>query len=331
VAARRSRLAATALAVCCLALPAHAQSSGRRGPLDVREEWLLAQQRMTLPALSPDPLARGASDLRAAIDWGSDWGIRGPDTDLAYLVDGEHRTLSLEMRRGVTDRLTLGVRAPLHWRGPGVLDGVIDWWHRLTNLPDNDRFLYPTGRFRVVGRDRDGRPLAFTGVPGTGLGNLEASALWALRADPDGAAVSLVARADLPTGSGPYRSAGAHGALQTVAAVPLARGLDLYSGLGGTLATQDERDGIRYTQRRLHGFLVLEWRPARRLSLLAEANGSSRLVTNVAAYRPFQLHLRVGAKLDLGPRARLEAGFVEGLSVQNTTDFGVQSAVRVVF
>jgi hypothetical protein len=328
--ARRFRLAA-AFAVGCLALPASAQSPSRRGPLDVREEWLLAQQRLTLPATSPDPLVRGASDLRVAVDWGSDWGIRGPEGDLAYLVDGEHRTLSLEARRGVTERLTLGVRVPLHWRGAGVLDGVIDWWHRLTGLPDNDRFLYPTGRFGVLAKDRAGRPLAFTGTPGTGLGNLEASALLALRADREGSAVALVGRLDLPTGSGPYASAGIHGALQVVAALPLARGLDAYSGLGATLATQEERDGIEYERLRAHGFLVLEWRPARRLSLLAEANSSSRLVTNVLAYKPFQLHLRIGAKLDLGPRTRLEAGFVEGLSVQNTTDFGVQSAVRVVF
>jgi hypothetical protein len=328
--ARRSCLAA-ALAVGWLAPAASAQPPARRGPLDVREEWLLAQQRLTLPAVSPDPLARGATDLRVAVDWGSDFGLRGQTGDLAYLVDGEHRTLSVDARRGVTERLTLGVRVPLHWRGPGVLDGVIDWWHRLSGLPDNDRFLYPTGRFRVEGKDRDGRPLSYTGRPGAGLGNLEASALWALRPDPDGTAVSLVARADLPTGSGPYASAGAHGALQAVAAVPIARGVDLYSGLGVTLATQDERDGILYGKRRAHGFLVLEWRAGRRLSLLAEANGSSRLVTNVTAYRPFQLHLRIGGKLDLGPRTRLEAGFVEGLSIQNTTDFGVQAALRVVF
>jgi hypothetical protein len=330
VTARRSALAA-ALAACCLARTASAQSPSRRGPLDVREEWLLAQQRLTLPAVSPDPLARGASDFRVAADWGSDWGIRGPEGDLAYLVDGEHRTLSVEARRGLTGRLTLGVRVPLHWRGPGVLDGVIDWWHRLSGLPDNDRFLYPTGRFRVEGRDREGRPLAFTGRPGSGLGNLEASALLSLRADPDGKAVALVGRIDLPTGSGPYASAGAHGGLQLVAAWPLARGLDLYQGLGATLASEEARDGIDYEPLRAHGFLVLEWRPARRLSLLAEANGSSRLVTNVVGYKPFQLHLRIGAKVDLGPRTRVEGGFVEGLSVQNTTDFGVQAAVRFVF
>jgi hypothetical protein len=97
-----------------------------------------------------------------------------------------------------------------------------------------------------------------------------------------------------------------------VGAVPLARGLDLYSGLGGSLATQDERDGISYERSRFHGFLALEWRAARRLSLLAEANGSSRLVTNVAGYKPFQLHLRIGAKLDLGPAARWKAGSWRG-------------------
>jgi hypothetical protein len=322
---------AAAFVACCLALPADAQSPARRGPLDVREEWLLAQQRLTLPALSPDPLARGATDLRVAVDWGSDWGIRGPEGDLAYLVDGEHRTLSVEVRRGVTERLTLGLRAPLHWRGAGVLDGVIDWWHRFAGLPDNDRFLYPTGRFRVEGKQVDGSPLAFTGTPGTGFGNLEASALWALVADPDGAAVALVGRIDLPTGTGPYASAGVHGALQAVAALPLVRGLDLYPGLGATVASEDERDGIDYETLRAHGFLVLEWRASGSLSLLVEANGSSRLVTNVLGYKPLQLHLRIGAKLDLGPRTRLEAGFVEGLSVQNTTDFGVQSAVRFAF
>jgi uncharacterized protein DUF3187 len=328
--ARRSVLAA-ALAACCLAPAAAAQAPARRGPLDVREEWLLAQQRLTLPALSPDPLARGALDLRVAVDWGSDFALRGGRGDLAYLVDGEHRTLAVEARRGVTDRLTLGVRAPVHWRGGGMLDGVIDWWHRTTGLPDNDRPLFPTDRFRVEGRDTAGRPLHFTGAPGTGVGNLEASALWAVHPDPAGAALSLVARADLPTGTGPYASAGVHGAVQAVGAVPLGRTVDLYSGLGTTLASQDERDGISYKRKRIHGFVALEWRAARRLSLLAEANGSSRLVTNVAAYRPFQLHLRIGAKLDLGPATRLEAGFVEGLTVQNTTDFGVQSAVHVVF
>ena len=328
--ARRIGLAA-ALAVGCLARPASAQAPARRGPLDVREEWLLAQHRLTLPALSPDPLARGATDLRVAVDWGSDWGIRGPEGDLAYLVDGEHRTLSVEARHGVGERLTLGVRVPVHWRGPGVLDGVIDWWHRFSGLPDNDRFLYPTGRFRVEGKDTAGRPLAFTGTSGTGFGNLEASALLALRADPEGAAVALVGRIDLPTGTGPYASAGVHGALQVVAALPLARGLDVYSGAGATVATEDERDGIEYEELRAHGFLALEWRASRSLSLLAEANGSSRLVTNVAGYKPLQLHLRIGAKLDLGRRTRLEAGFVEGLSVQNTTDFGVQSALRVGF
>lgn len=317
---------AAALAACAVAPAASAQTR-RRGPLDVREEFLLAQQRLSLPALSPDPLAAGATTLRIAGDWGSDWALRGPAGDLAYLVDGEHRTLSVEVRRGLGERLTVGLRAPLHWRGGGRLDGVIDWWHRATGLPDNDRFLYPTGLFRVEGRDAGGRPLAFTGRAGTGLGNLEASALWALHRNPDGAALSVSARADVPTGTGPYRSAGAHASLQAVAAVPAGAAFDLYAGFGATHAGQDARDGIRYRRSRLHGFAAAEWRPTRRLSLLAEANGASRLVTDVAGYKPFQLHLRLGAKLDLGARTRLEGGFVEGLTVQNTTDFGVQAAV----
>jgi hypothetical protein len=324
---RRRRLAGWTVAAALLPLGARAQPA-RRGPLEVREEFLLAQPLLTLPSISPDALAAGETRVGLGLDWGSDFALRGTDPGLTHFVDGEHRTLALDVRRGITPRTTLGVRVPVRWRGPGVLDGLIDGWHRITGLPDNDRGLYPRDRFRLEGRDVLGRKLVIADDTGGGLGNVELSGLWAARPGPQGLAVSLVGRAELPTGSGPFGGSGAHFGAQAVVAHPLGRSVDVYSGLGATLVARTAQEELRYARWRAHGFATLEWRAARRLSILIETSAASRLIDNVADYPGLQMYFRMGGKLDLGGRWRLEGGFVEGISsIQATTDFGVQVGV----
>jgi uncharacterized protein DUF3187 len=315
---------------------AGAVSGARRGPLESREEFLLAQPRLTLPSVSPDPLQAGETRVRLDGDWGSDFGSSrvntGQVSDLRFLVDGEHRSLALDVRHGFRPSLTLGVRVPVHWRGPGVLDGLIDAWHDLIGLPDNDRRAFPTGQLRVDGRDERYRPVHWTGGAGSGLGNLELSAQWALPGSQDGGwAVSTIGRVALPTGTGPFATGGVDAGAQVVAARGLFSGWDLYLGAGGTVFGDTRAQGLRYERFRAHGFAVVEWRAARRLSLLVEASAASRLVTSFADYPGLQLYLRGAAKLDVG-RLRLEAGFVEGLkSLQTTTDFGVMLSVSRSF
>jgi hypothetical protein len=318
------------------AAAAQAPARARRGPLESREEFLLAQPRLTLPAATPDPLAVGETRLRLDGDWGNDFGFsrrrqRG-ETDLRFLVDGEHRSLALEVRHGLRPSLTLGARLPLRWRGPGVLDGLIDAWHGFTGLPDNARDTFPVNRLRVEGRDERFQPVRWSGRAGTGLGNAELSAHWALRPPaPDGWALAAVGRLDLPTGTGPFAAAGFDAGAQLLAAHGLGAGGDVYLGAGATRFGQAQAEGIAYARARAHGFVALEWRAARRLSLLVETSAASRLVESFAAYPGLQIYFRGGAKLDLG-RARLEGGFVEGLkSVQNTTDFGVMFGVSRSF
>jgi hypothetical protein len=141
--------------------------------------------------------------------------------------------------------------------------------------------------------------------PGFGLGNLELDARWTLTdAAPGGHAwrAALVARAGLPTGTGPFDARGAALGIQGVAARGLGRAVDLYLGAGGTVSNEDDGGGIDHDLTRLHGFLALEWRVARRWSLLAETTAASRLVTNLDGYPAVQSYLRLGAKLDLSPR-----------------------------
>ncbi|HEV7503088.1 MAG TPA: hypothetical protein VGQ33_23880, partial [Vicinamibacteria bacterium] len=68
-----------AVLLAALAVPVLAQSADppRRGPLPSRDEWLLAQPLLTLPATGPDPLPAGRYEARLDGDWGSDFGFVG--------------------------------------------------------------------------------------------------------------------------------------------------------------------------------------------------------------------------------------------------------------
>jgi hypothetical protein len=330
---RGGRAALAALAVLSCAAPAAPGegSSAPRGPIELRDEWLLCQMRLTLPALAPDTLPSGRSRLRLTFDWGNDFGwsqdVRGETpVDRRFLVDGEHRTLALELTHGWGRGLETGVRLPLRWRGPGVMDGLIDAFHDVTarlGIPDNGRPSFLTDRFRVLGRDSEGRPVDWEADPGTGLGNVELDLKWA-PARAGSLQRGLVARVALPTGTSPFQSDGLEAGLQLAASAPLAGPLDLYFGVGGTAFSDVELAGIEYARLRGFGFLVVEWRAGDAWSLLAQVDGSSRLVTNLARYPAYQSYLKIGVKWDLRPRLRVEAGIAENLArQQGTTDFGL--------
>jgi hypothetical protein len=307
-----------------------------RGPLETREEWLLAQPHLTLPALSPDPLLEGATRVRLDGDWGSDfawrWRFPGDFEDLRFIVDGEHRTMGIEVRRGVTPSLTLGARLAVQWRGGGILDGVIEWWHSVVRLPGNARSAFPRGQFRVEAEHRGEPAVSWDTRAGTGLGRAELSAQWALSRRASGWRTAVVGRLALPSGTGPFAAGGVDAGAQLLAARRLGSTFDVYVGAGGTFLGQPFLDGIDYVRLRPHGFLVLEWRPGWRWSLLAEASGAGRLARNLDAYPDLHAYLKLGSKVDLSRGWRIEGGFLEGIkNLQATTDFGIFAGVSREF
>ena len=318
------------------AQPAASSSFAGRGPLETREEWLLAQPHLTLPALSPDTLPDGATSVRLDGDWGNDFGWRarfpGDLENLEFMIDGEHRTLGVEVRRGVTPSLTLGIRLPLQWRGGGILDGVINWWHSLLHLPGNARAVFPRGQFRIEG-EHAGEPAASwdTGA-GAGLGRAELSAQWSRSWPGSGWRTAVVARVALPSGTGPFTAGGVDAGAQVLAAHRLGSAFDVYLGAGGTLFGRELLDGVEYARLRPHGFVALEWRPGWRWSLLAEASGAGALARNLDGYPKMHSYLKLGSKVDLSRRWRIEGGFVEGIkNLQGTTDFGIFAGVSREF
>src|SRR5258708_30257003 len=107
---RRSRLL-TAPAVLA-GTPARAQPYERRGPLPSRDQWLLAQPLLSLPATSPDPLARGHCEARLDGDWGSDFSVvEVASARLCYLIVGEPLSGTLTLPRSFNRSHLLSIRA----------------------------------------------------------------------------------------------------------------------------------------------------------------------------------------------------------------------------
>ncbi len=334
---RRVALAAL-LALAASVAGAEDDEPSRRGPFEWRERWLLAQPRFTLPSVSPDTLARGVTRIRLDLDWGNDfgWSQEVPGESgfgRRFLVDGEHRTLGIDVRRGLTDRLDATLRIPVEWRGGGVLDGVIDWFHGFTRklgLPDNSRGFFSRDRFRVAGIDRGGEPLVADDRSGTGLGRIEIGTRLGLvkPSTSAGGRAALVTTVSLPTGTGPFAGGPVALGLQLVAAHAVGRSADLFGGMGGTFGDASQRGSIEYTTARAHGFLAFERRFGPRWSAIAQSSAAGRLVKNVADYPGLQWYLALGARLNLDSGYSIEGGFTENIANQQvTTDFGVQVGV----
>jgi hypothetical protein len=323
---------ALALALAAPALTGAAPARTVRGPIESRDEFLLSQSLLTLPPMGAELLPAGRSELRVEGDWGNDFGIQadpgGRPENLRFFVDGEHRTLAATFRRGLAGGWAVGARVPVHWRGGGWLDPLIDRFHDLFGFPDSGRTLYPRQRLRVEGRTREREPLEWTGRAGTGLGSVEVEVSKAIRSGSTGGpAVAMVARALLPTSGGAFDDAGRGAGAQALLSQPLGAAFDLHAGGGATVRGPSTRDGLAYEPSRAQGFVALEWRPVAAWSALVQWEASSRLITGVDGYPGLQLSLRIGSKVDAG-RWRLEGGFVEGIKdLDNTTDFGVFAGV----
>jgi Protein of unknown function (DUF3187) len=308
---------------------------GRRGPVEIPDEHLLAQPRLTLTATSPDTLGRGRWLFGTTLVWGNSFSWNqsrsGEDPqDRVFLIDGEAGSLYLKAERGLRDDLDVGVRLPLKWRGGGFMDGIIDFAHRslaFLNIPDGKRPKFRRDAFRVILR-RDGQRVEWE-ERGAGLGDVEIHGRWRLRDGQDGGwGTAVVVRGTLPTGTGAFQVGGFNGAVQLVAAKSLGRKWDLFAGAGGTAWSRGAIDGVTYARRRAHVFLAGEWRPLRWSSLSAEANYATRLGDQLTKYPTVHSLLHVSATADLSRRERLVLGFTEAIADQDgTIDFAVHLGV----
>ena len=292
---------------------------------------MVAQPRLTLPPMAAVGLARGHTELRLSTLRGSDFGWSQNETGETpqvrnFLVDGETQTSALRLRHGLGDGVTLGARLSLGWRGAGVFDALIDDFHRLGGFADNLRKDFVTNRFRASFTPGGGTPIQW--APGSGWLGTELSVQWELARDAR-SAHSVVVRADLPTGSGPFARRGVDWGVQWSGALTLHNRLRLHGGGGATFASRTRHAGIRYAQWRGHGFVGAEFRLAPRLHATLTTTIASRLLHGIPHYPSLAWMAHVGLTYRAGPRAFVEALLVENLEdQQGTTDVALMIALR---
>lgn len=307
------------------------RESKPRGPLQIREEWTLAQMRLSLPITSPDPLPDGATELRVVVNRGNDFGWnqtkRGENPRIRrFLVDSEHMTVEGEMRKALSRRLSVGARLPVQYRGAGFMDGLIDAWHTATGTASNIREAFYNDRYRIEGFLDNGERFSWNDSRGWGLGNVELDAhyAFAVPSSRKGLRAAVIGRARLPTGTGPFRADGVDLGLQVVAAKKVANRLDLYGGVGATWFSDPTLRGITYRTFRGNVFLALEWQVNSCWSFIIDTWYTSRLVKDILRYQEAQWYLDFGAKIDLSRNCMLEVGIIENFENQQTTvDFGI--------
>lgn len=324
-----------AFAIGQTASPGDGRGPGsRRGPVEVRDGQVLAHGRLTLPASSPHTTRKGAWSVGVSLLWSNSFSwtqdVPGEDPDeRQFLIDGETMTLAADIRRGVGRHVDVGLRVPLQRRWGGILDGFIDAWHRLLNLEDAARPLFLKNAFRVEGQTTARQAFAWVNPEGTGLGDIEVNGRWrAVDGGDDGVSLALVGRVSLPTSTGPFDEGGLGAGGQIATAVPLGRRVDFYAGAGLTVQDPGPVRSLDYARTRGHGFMALEWRPWRRVSLVAETNAATRLVENIRSYPGVHWLLNAEARIDLGSTTRLDLGLTENLlAQQSTTDLGLYFAL----
>ena len=334
---RRHPLGALAAALLAAA-PALAQEprSDPDGPVEIRDEQLLAQPRLTLPPIGPDTVPQGRWSFRLGFLWSNSFGwtqdVPGETpTDRRFLIDGEARTVDLNVARGVGENAHVALRVPLRWRGGGSLDGLIDTWHRIFGLPQGGRSRFLKNAFRVEGLTEAGQPFSWNDQRGTGLGNVELESRWRFADGGRGGwRAAVAARVALPTGTAPFDEDAAGLGVQVAAAKRLAGPLDLFLGAGGLVQGPGPVRGIGYETQRLHVFLALEWLMFGFFHLIAETDAASRLIRDIDRYPGLHWITNVSGRIPISKRTRFELGFTENFKNQmSTTDFGVHFGLVV--
>ena len=280
-----------------------------------------------LPAFATHELvAPGGIDLNVSFDIANDSDEANRSGEV-LTIDAELRTLSLSLRRRVSERLEIGLDVPYLAFSGGFLDRVIYDFHDLVGLSNSSRDG-PNDQFRLY-MEKDGVTLFDAVEPSSGIGDLQVSAALQL------GRATLRASIKAPTGD-PNKLTGsgaadlAMGLYGGGATALLERPLS-YSGFVGILALGDG-DILPTLQRNTVPYIgvALRWHATERFSLATQVYGQG-------AYFDAELKELGGDTLQLAfggdyrfPAQRLLLRFAiaEDMRGAAAPDFAVQLSLR---
>jgi hypothetical protein len=313
-----------------------------RGPLEVRDPYLLALSRLSPWARSPEVLGHGQVEVGLRGMWANSYGFEPG----RFVVDGEVRQVIAAVRFGLLDRIELGLDLPYEWRGGGALDGFIEGFHDAFGIPDMSRSDRPKDRYLVAGVESDGTPYGHE-HDGYGFADLIATGrVLVTKGSRVLPAVTASIRLRLPTGRPKF---------QLSDGVDVSLGVDASKRLGDlplfvsghvfyTYHAQGRVDGLELYRHRVYVGMGFEWQLVPRVSLVAHVWLETKRERQAFEDRPpipdadlafgdeVATYYAIGFKFEPVDGLTIEVGMLEDIiDPETTADFGLLGNISYRF
>lgn len=314
-----------------------------RGPLEVRDPFVLSLSRLSPWARSPGVAPHGGVEVGLRGVWANSYGFARD----RYVLDGEVRQLWAYVRVGAWDRLETGLYLPYEWRGGGVMDGFIEGFHQAFGIPDMDRDERPRDRWLVAGVQDDGTVFSYE-HPGYGFSDLivEQRAM-VTRGDDRLPAVTATLRLRLPTGRPKFDlSSGVDASLALDVSKRLGRlPLVAYATLAYTYHAHARVDDLLLARHRFMASVGFEWEILPALSFVTHFWVETPNVRDLYDDPPppgageadlkfgnYVTYVAVGFKAEPLPGLLVDLGILENVvDPETTADFAVLMNVAYRF
>jgi hypothetical protein len=170
-----------------------------KGPFDWISQHPLALTVLQMPAESAYTLPEGRALLAYRLDIANNF-VKYQEGDALFDIDLESYRQTISYRRGMSERVELGVFVPVHFSSRGIFDGWIESWHGFFGLPTGDRPLYNENEYTfVVANGNEFRVLGES--DSFGFGDVSFSGKYFIRPEGGGwPAISARAAIKIPTG-----------------------------------------------------------------------------------------------------------------------------------
>jgi hypothetical protein len=252
------------------------------------------------------------------------------NADEAILLDGEDSKLSYDLRYGFAENWEGDLMVPVLAQGGGVLDGLIQGWHKIWGLPNGGRDHAPSNRY-LYQYARDGQQLLDVSQGSVNLGDIRIGAGRRLSSN-----LSARAMVQLPTGDAAHLSGSGQlgGALWLDGGLPLSgflHWLTLYGSAGysytatGETLHDQQKNGLAFGAAGLGLRLTQAWSAKLQIYVHEAPYRDSSL----AALDHVAAPLTVSTSYRFTPHFETTLGFQEKASTFASPDFGILLGVVI--
>lgn len=304
--------------------PSFAGENWGHGPIELDNQYPLALLHSSVRPNSPEVGDTGSYTGRLSFVWSSTF---TPQAD-SYFVDAETRVTELELATVPWDDIQLGVRVPLVWRGSGMLDEVIDWWHLRFGLPKGQRDKFEQNKYRIQGTN-DGGQFFSLDEEGLRFGDVSLYGKLLLSEGGESApAWALTSSFRLPTGGSQYGQDGVDIELGTTLSKRWGWFI-VYTGAQYIFYQDVSEQALRYERHHFGGFLHSEVELYDELSFHLGLLLESALLENVSRFPDYSFYLDTGFTYELSESLLLELLVRENPSPRyGTTDYTMAFGLR---